>query len=263
LAFIFSGEDEVPFPRSLVLGLRRLALAALVAVFSPAVANAQGQPIDGGAYWIWTGMDQGTCLSRAVVAMQAAAGAFQIPATAQNPAGWYVALVGTGDVNAGVHCIPDNDTTNLIGSGRVLMVITFSSTRGGVTSGDFLRFVDQCVQTGTCPGSVSTSLVGNWSHPGGWGDITIWEDGGRFRGSYTSRCPGATLQGGFDLGLVRTADAQRYDGFWGDDVCNGEISISLYANGNVEVQNTWPVNRSDPNWQPRSWAANPFPMTRR
>jgi hypothetical protein len=71
------------------------------------------------------------------------------------------------------------------------------------------------------------------------------------------------MQGGFDLALVSTAEGQRYDGSWGDDVCNGQISISLDASGNVSVSNTWPVKRSDPNWQPQSWQPNPFPMTRR
>ncbi|MBM3524363.1 MAG: hypothetical protein FJX57_15530 [Alphaproteobacteria bacterium] len=217
------------------------AILALLIAAAPTTALAQFPPIDGGGYWTWTNIDQGTCMNRAIAAMQAAVGHFQIPAGLAYPAGWVVGLTNLPDTHAGIHCIADDDTHNLVSPSakRVLIVITMHTTRG-FGSKVFRDFVGECMQTGKCPQSVTAPIVGKWEHRDGFGNIEIWAEGNRFKGKYTAKCPGATQQGQFDLERFDTPEGVRYRGTWGDDVCNGRIeNLRVNEKGEAWYTGVW------------------------
>ncbi len=224
-------------------GLRAsIFLSATVVVglaLGQASALAQNAPIDHGGIWTWTPIDQNTCINRAMAAMNAVAGKFQLPGAAQNFDGWYVGLVGVADTVAAVHCIADDETANLVGgeAKRVLIAVVVATTRG-FGSGPFKEFVHQCMQTGTCPQDATAPVVGNWQNPGGWGDVTITGGPRDFTGTYTGVCSGATPPGTINLRLASTPNGDRYEGEWRDSVCEGEIkNLEVRADGSAWFAN--------------------------
>lgn len=202
----------------------------------PGSAHAQSTPIDGGSYWTWTNIDQGTCMIRALAAMQAAVGRFQIPAGVANDHGWAVGLTGLPDTHAGIHCIPDDDSPNLVAPGarRVLIVITAHTTRG-FGSKAFRDFAGECMQTGNCPQVATAPIVGDWVNPGGWGNVRVdaTADPEKFTGTYSAACAGS---GTFELTRISTLEGDRYAGDWRDGRCKGRFrNVHVQRDGNVSL----------------------------